>query len=73
MTTETLPSPNGERTSRGTVRLVSVQLALNVVLDNGDVLEPLSLQPIQVTASAWPTFELEAQLADIQRQVDPPA
>lgn len=51
-------------------RLVSVTVQLNVVADDGDTLHPLQIAPVNVTAADWPTFVLDAQLADVQRQLD---
>jgi hypothetical protein len=51
-------------------RLVSVTLQLEVVADDGDVLHPLNLAPVKVRSAEWPTFDLNAQLADVQRQLD---
>jgi hypothetical protein len=68
-----IASNNGETTETGTVRrvrLVSVQVELNVVLDDGTVLEPLRVQPIQVSAANWPGFDLDSELAQLQRQLD---
>lgn len=52
------------------VRLIAVTLQLQVVADDGDTLNPLQVQPITVVAKDWETFSLEAQVADLQRQLD---
>jgi hypothetical protein len=51
-------------------RLVTATVQLQVVADDGTTLHPLQIAPIQVAASEWPTFNLDAQLADVQRQLD---
>jgi hypothetical protein len=69
-------NPNGTDTERATAppapkaRLVSVTVQLNVVADDGDVLHPLQIAPVNVAAAEWPTFLLDGQLADVQRQLD---
>jgi hypothetical protein len=51
-------------------RLVSIQVALQVVGDDGETLHPLRVEPIQVSAGDWPAFDVARQLADVQRQLD---
>lgn len=63
--TETLPAPKTPK-----ARLVSVTVQLNVVADDGTMLHPLQIAPVNVAAAEWPTFVLDAQLADVQRQLD---
>lgn len=69
-------NPNGTDTERATMpqspkaRLVSVTVQINAVADDGDVLHPLQIAPVNVAAGEWPSFVLDAQLADVQRQLD---
>lgn len=69
-------NPNGTDTQKAALpeppraRLVSVTVQINAVADDGDVLHPLQIAPVNVAASEWPAFVLEAQLADVQRQLD---
>lgn len=51
------------------LRLVGVVINLDVVDDDGDTLTPVQVQPIPITAAAWPTFDLGAVLAEIERQL----
>jgi hypothetical protein len=51
-------------------RLVTATVQLQIVADDGETLHPLQIAPIQVAASEWPTFDLNAQVADVQRQLD---
>lgn len=50
-------------------RLASVTVQVNVVVDDGDVLEPIPVQSFTVAPAAWPP-DLGAVLADIQGQID---
>lgn len=52
------------------VRLVSAAVQLNVVIDDEITLRPLQVQPVSVAAADWPLFDLDAHLAELQRQVD---
>jgi hypothetical protein len=51
------------------VRLVSVAVQLSLVADDGVNLDPIPVQPIQVRAVDWPMFNLDEQIADVQRQL----
>lgn len=51
------------------VRLVSVVVQLNLVADDGDVLEPLNVQPIQVPAKEWPNWDVNQVIAEAQNQL----
>jgi hypothetical protein len=68
--TETEMSAPDETPRALKARLVSVTLQLEIVADDGDMLHPLNLAPVKVRSAEWPTFTLEAQLADVQRQLD---
>jgi hypothetical protein len=75
MTTAVDANPNGTEVATllsdcPKARLVSVTVQLNVVADDGATLHPLQIAPVNVTAADWPTFMLDAQLADVQRQLD---
>jgi hypothetical protein len=70
-------NPNGAETeeaphlgSASRARLVSVTVQLQVVADDGSTLHPLQVAPISVSAGDWPTFDVDAQMADVQRQLD---
>lgn len=51
-------------------RLVSVTVQLHVVADDGEVLHPLQVAPIEVVAGNWSSFRVEDQISDVQRQLD---
>jgi hypothetical protein len=51
------------------VRLVGATVHLTAVADDGETLHPLQLEPLGVPAAAWPP-DLDAVLADVQRQLD---
>lgn len=55
------------------VRLVQMVLTPTFVLDDGEHLVPLQVQPIVVSAQDWPAYSTEgfaAHLAELQEQVD---
>lgn len=66
----TTAKTNGAKTEAPVkrLRLVGVTVALDVVVDDGDTLTPIQVQPIPVTAAQWPTFDLAAVLAEIETQ-----
>jgi hypothetical protein len=53
-------------------RLVAVSVQLELVTDDGvhDYVTPLPVQPIRVAAADWAAFDVDAQVADVQRQID---
>jgi len=51
-------------------RLVTAQVALQVVVDDGETLTPIQLEPITLTAAQWEGFDIRAALAGIQAQLD---
>jgi hypothetical protein len=52
-------------------RLVSVTVQLEVVADEGGaMLHPLNIAPVKVRAADWSAFDLQMQLADVQKQLD---
>lgn len=56
------------------LRLVAVQLQLQMVLDDGEnILPGPGVQPISVTSADWPNVvDIVAKgMADLQAQVDP--
>lgn len=59
------PKPPGPK-----VRLVSVSLQLNAVIDDGTSLRGLQVAPVHVEYVDWAAFNLAAQVADLQHQVD---
>ena len=63
-------NPATETTPSRRVRLIAVSLQLQVVVDDDDVLEPLQVQPITITARDWESFDLGAQIGDLQRQIN---
>ncbi len=63
-------NPVAEALPNQRVRLVAVTLQLQVVVDDGTVLEPLQVQPITITAREWENFDLGAQVGDLQRQLN---
>jgi hypothetical protein len=67
---DTKPTGNGSTAATPTprLRLVGVTLQLDVVTDDGETLTPVRVQPIPVTAAQWPTFSLDAVLAEIEGQ-----
>lgn len=64
------PTTNGAEgpSSAARVRLIGLTVNLDVVTDDGETLTPVRVQPIAVTAAQWPSFDLRAVLADIERQ-----
>lgn len=60
---------NGLRGFEPRVRLVSVVVQLNLVADDGNVLEPLNVQPIQVPAKEWPNWDVARVIAEAQNQL----
>lgn len=61
----------GEMPKAKRARFVSAQVQFQLVLDDGDEFEPVSMQPITVPAKAWPPNvpDLLAQVeAEISRQ-----
>lgn len=54
------------------LRLLSVQVAVQVVSDDGDTLTPIPCPPITLTAAEWATFDLDAALAPVRAQVEQP-
>jgi hypothetical protein len=54
-----------------TVRLVSVEIRVTAVHDDGETLHPLSLQPVVVTAAQWP--DVVALVARSLEALPPPA
>ncbi|WP_344003845.1 hypothetical protein, partial [Microbacterium paludicola] len=51
------------------VRPVSVKVAIGAVLDDGETLTPMSMQPVEMTASQFAGFELAVQVAWVQEQI----
>lgn len=63
--------PVADAPSAPRVRVVSVTVQLQVVADDGGpYLEPLVVQPITVKATDWAKFDLDTEIADLQRQLD---
>lgn len=53
------------------VRLVATTVSLQLVNDDGETLAPLNVSPLVVPAADWPP-DLDAVIADVDRQVNPP-
>lgn len=70
MTTTTKAKANGTGAVEPyrRIRLVAVTVQLNVVSDDGDILTPLGVEPIQLTAAQWSEWQLDAVIAEIDRQ-----
>jgi len=58
----------GEMPKPKRARLVSAQIQFQVVLDDGEEFEPVTLQPITVPAKAWPPNVPEL-LAQVEAEV----
>lgn len=52
------------------VRLVSVVVQLNLVVDDGKHLAPLQVEPIGMPAAEWSNFRVESAIEDVTRQLD---
>jgi hypothetical protein len=72
MTTATKTTTNGTKETPAPptprARLVGVTLQLDVVIDDGETLTPVRVQPIPVTAAQWPTVDLAPVLAEVESQ-----
>lgn len=53
----------------GQVRLVSVVMQLELVVDDGNTLTPLETAPIRLPPAGWPP-NMDALLEQVQRQID---
>lgn len=51
------------------VRLVRVIVQLDLVVDDGTLLDPLQVQQIQVDARDWPAWDINEVVAQAQEQV----
>jgi len=54
-------------------RLVSVELRLQVVADDGETLTPVPVDPVAITAAQVDQLDIPALLAQIEQQIQPPA
>lgn len=63
--------PNGAAAEHlvSKARLVQVHVQLDLVLDDGGLLDPLPVQQIAVAARDWPAWDINEVLAQVQRQV----
>lgn len=55
------------------VRLLKVALQITVAVDDGDTLEEKTCEPVVLTPTQWAEFDLDAQIATLQAQIDTPA
>jgi len=52
------------------VRIVAAQVTLSVVLDDGETLTPIQVDPITLSGAQWAALDPAAIVADLQAQVD---
>lgn len=54
------------------IRLVTATVAVHAVIDDGDTLTPVQVDPITLTPTQWQDFDLMDQLNALQAQLDSP-
>lgn len=52
------------------VRPVAVKILVEAVLDDGETLTPIKMQPVEMTAAQFDEFDLDAQVAWVQGQIE---
>ena len=52
------------------IRPISAQITLTAVVDDGDHLTPVVIDPMTVSAIDFPGLDLTAIVADLQKQLD---
>lgn len=52
------------------IRPIAVRVTVQAVVDDGESLTPIELQPVEMTASQFGEFDLDAQVAWVQEQIE---
>jgi hypothetical protein len=52
------------------VRPVSITITVQAVVDDGDTLTPVQIDPVQLTAAQYPGFDLVAELAGLESRLN---
>lgn len=60
---------NGTEPTTRRLRIVAIEVRLQVVDDDGTYLHPVPVQPIQVGPAQWDQFNIETVLEQIRQQM----